>query len=120
MHRSHRRLGVAERLEALVAKATGRPRELKVRAVLVALLVLALDDRPLHLKAATRLLFCRLPPAGAAPARHNRRGYDQKGLLGPLPPSALPVPPGDLGGRPFGQVKNRVIPGQQLAGLQRG
>ena len=54
--------GVAERLEALVAKATGRPRQLKVRAVLVALFVLALDDRPLHLKAATRLLFCRFPP----------------------------------------------------------
>src|SRR5580658_4263658 len=54
--------GVAERLEALVAKRTGRPRGLKVRAVLVALLLLATDDRPLHLKAATKLLFCRLSP----------------------------------------------------------
>jgi hypothetical protein len=55
--------GVAERLEGLMAKTTGRPRELKVRSVLVALLVLAMDDRPLHLKAATRLLCCRLGPA---------------------------------------------------------
>lgn len=52
--------GVAERLEALLATATGRPRTLSVRALLVALFVLAIDDRPLHLSAATRLLFCTL------------------------------------------------------------
>jgi hypothetical protein len=53
--------GVAEELEALLARSTGRPRMLPVRALLVALLALAVDDRPLHLKAATRLLFCGLP-----------------------------------------------------------
>jgi hypothetical protein len=53
--------GVSERIEALLHKETGRPRTLKVRALLVALLLLAIDDRPLHLKAATRLLFSRLP-----------------------------------------------------------
>jgi hypothetical protein len=49
--------GVAERLEALIARRRGRKRELRVKALLVALFVLVLDDRPLHLKAATRLLF---------------------------------------------------------------
>jgi hypothetical protein len=34
---------------------------MKVRAILVALLLLAIDDRPLHLKAATKLMFWRLP-----------------------------------------------------------
>ena len=45
--------GVADEIEALLAKKTGRPRHLKVRAVLVALLLLAVDDRPLHLMAST-------------------------------------------------------------------
>lgn len=52
--------GVAEELEALIEKPTGRRRMLKVRALLVALLLLATDDRPLHLKAATKILFLRL------------------------------------------------------------
>jgi hypothetical protein len=52
--------GVAERLEEHLVRTTGRPRQLRVRCLLVALLVLALDDRPLHLKAATRLLFCQI------------------------------------------------------------
>ena len=34
--------------------------DLALRALLVALLHLAIDDRPLHLKAATRLLYCSL------------------------------------------------------------
>lgn len=49
---------VAERIEEHLVRSTGRPRLLEVRCLLVALLALALDDRPLHLKAATRLLFC--------------------------------------------------------------
>jgi len=49
---------VAERIEEHLVRSTGRPRLLGVRCLLVALLLLALDDRPLHLKAATRLLFC--------------------------------------------------------------
>jgi hypothetical protein len=38
----------------------GRPRHVSVNALLCALLLLATDDRPLHLSAATELLFCRL------------------------------------------------------------
>jgi hypothetical protein len=53
--------GVAQRFETLLVRRTGRRPVLPVNALLVALLVLALDDRPLHLKAATRLLFCGLP-----------------------------------------------------------
>jgi len=52
--------GVAARLEALLAKGTGRKRTLPLRSLLVALLLLALDDRALHLKAATKLLYCAL------------------------------------------------------------
>ena len=49
--------GVAPRLEALLAKRTGRKRTLPLRSLLVALFLLALDDRALHLKAATKLLY---------------------------------------------------------------
>jgi hypothetical protein len=55
------RSGKAPVIEAALAHATGRPRPLPVRAVLAALLCLALDDRPLFLTEATRLLFCELP-----------------------------------------------------------
>ncbi len=52
---------VATRLEALLVQPTGRPRTLPLRAVLVALVLLALDDRALHLKAATRTLYSLAP-----------------------------------------------------------
>jgi hypothetical protein len=52
---------VAEQLEGLLVRRTGRRRSLSVRALLVTLLLLAIDERPLHLSAATELLFCRLP-----------------------------------------------------------
>jgi len=55
------RSGKAPVIEAALAHRTGRPRPLPVRAVLTALLHLALDDRPLFLTEATRLLFCQLP-----------------------------------------------------------
>ena len=54
------RCGKAPVIEAALAHRTGRPRPLPVRAVLTALFCLALDDRPLFLDEATRLLFCRL------------------------------------------------------------
>lgn len=54
--------GVADELEALIKKRTGRRRHLTVRSLLVALLALAIDDRALHLKAATKLLSLGLPP----------------------------------------------------------
>ena len=57
------RSGKAPVIEAALAHRTGRPRPLPVRAVLTALLCLALDDRPLFLTDATRLLFCQLSPA---------------------------------------------------------
>ena len=54
------RSGKAPVIEAALAHRTGRPRPLPVRAVLTALLCLALDDRPLFLTEATRLLFCQI------------------------------------------------------------
>jgi hypothetical protein len=54
------RSGKAPVLEAALAHHTGRPRPLPVRAVLTALACLALDDRPLFLTEATRLLFQQL------------------------------------------------------------
>ena len=52
---------VAEYLESLLVRETGRRRSISVRALLVGLFLLAIDGRSLHLKAATTLLFCRLP-----------------------------------------------------------
>ena len=57
------RSGTAPVIEAALAHRTGRRRPLPIRAVLTALLCLALDDRPLFLTEATRLLFQRLSPA---------------------------------------------------------
>ena len=57
------RSGKAPVIEAALAKRTGRPRPLPVRAVLAALVCLALDDRPLFLTEATRLLFQHMSPA---------------------------------------------------------
>jgi hypothetical protein len=58
------RSGKAPVIEAALAHRTGRRRPLPVRAVLTALLCLALGERPLFLTEVTRLLFCQLPPAG--------------------------------------------------------
>jgi hypothetical protein len=55
------RSGKAPVIEAALARATGRPRPLPVRAVPAALACLALDDRPLFLTGATRLLFQQMP-----------------------------------------------------------
>jgi hypothetical protein len=57
------RSGMAPVIEAALAHTTGRPRPLPARAVLTALLCLALDDRPLFLTEATRLLFGQLSSA---------------------------------------------------------
>ena len=54
------RSGKAPVIEAALAHRTGRRRPLPARAVLTALLCLALDDRPLFLTDATRLLFQQL------------------------------------------------------------
>ena len=72
---------MANKIEALLASKTGRPRQMKVRAILVALLLLALDDRPLHIKAATKLLFCRLPGRWRAELGINGEATGRKAFL---------------------------------------
>jgi hypothetical protein len=60
------RTGQAPAIEAALARPTGRRRPLPVRAVLAALACLALEDRPLFITEATRLLFQQLSPASRA------------------------------------------------------
>jgi hypothetical protein len=98
------RSGKAPAIEAALAHRTGRPRPLPVRAVLAALLCLALDDRPLFLTEVTRLLFCQLPPAcrrllgvpgtatteRAFKAAYRRVRYCFHAILSIADPSALP------------------------------
>ena len=85
----------------------------------MALLLLAIDDRPLHLKAATKLLFWRLPAAWRARLGISGDASGQEGLLGPLPPGPLPVPPGALGHRPLAEPKDRVLAGKELAARRK-
>ena len=98
------RSGKAPVLEAALAHRTGRRRPLPARAVLTALLCLALDDRPLFLTDATRLLFCQLSPAsrrllgvpGIAPteraflAAYRRVRYCFGAICSVMDPSPLP------------------------------
>ena len=98
------RSGQAPLIEAALAHRTGRPRPLPVRAVLAALLCLALDDRPLFLTDATRLLFCQLPEASrttlgvtatattqrAFKAAYRRVRYCFHAIASAADPSALP------------------------------
>ncbi len=98
------RSGQAPVIEAALAHRTGRRRPLPVRAVLTALLCLALEDRPLFLTDATRLLFCQLPPASrrllgvpgtattgrAVKAAYRRVRYCFHAIVSVADPSALP------------------------------
>ena len=98
------RSGQAPIIEAALAHRTGRPRPLPVRAVLAALLCLALDDRPLFLTDATRLLFCQFPAASrglpgvpgtatterAFKAAYRRVRYCFHAIASAADPSALP------------------------------
>ena len=98
------RSGQAPVIEAALVHRTGRRRPLPVRAVLTALLCLALDDRPLFLTEATRLLFCQLRPAGrrllgvpgtatterAFQAACRRVRYCFHAIVSAVDPSALP------------------------------
>jgi hypothetical protein len=98
------RSGKAPVIEAALAHRTGRRRPLPVRAVLTALACLALDDRPLFLTEATRLLFCRLSPASrhllgvtgtaatqrAFLAAYRRVRYCYHAMLETMDPSPLP------------------------------
>ena len=98
------RSGKAPVIEAALAHRTGRPRPLPVRAVLTALLSLALDDRPLFLTEVTRLLFCQItrPPAGCSaspvPSPPSGRSWPptagsataSRAICSVMDPSALP------------------------------
>ena len=119
-------------IEAALAHATGRPRPLPVRAVLTALLCLALDDRPLFLTEATGLLFCELSGASAALlgvpgsaashraflAAYRRVRYCFHRICSVVDPSPLPknrrLAPGDLRAR----IK-KMLPGQAEAARNR-
>ena len=98
------RSGTAPVIEAALTHPTGRPRPLPARAVLAALLCLALCDRPLFLTDATRLLFCQLSDASRALlqvtgtatthraflAAYRRVRYCFHAILSVADPSALP------------------------------
>jgi hypothetical protein len=98
------RSGKAPVIEAALAHRTGRPRALPARAVLTALLCLALDDRPLFLTEAARLLFCQLSQASrtllgvggtattqqAFLAAYRRVRYCFGAICSVMDPSALP------------------------------
>ena len=98
------RSGKAPVIEAALAHRTGRRRPLPVRAVLAALVCLALDERPLFLTEATRLLFCQLSPASgrllgvpgtvsgerAFRAAYRRVRYCFGAVCSVMDPSALP------------------------------
>lgn len=100
------RSGVAEWLEEELRqrrRRPGRPRMLSVRALLGALLLLATDDRALHLTGVTEVLFCRLSDESRATlgvrgdahdarsfaARYRQVGYLFHALSAVLDPSGL-------------------------------
>ena len=99
------RSGKAPVIEAALAHRTGRPRPLPVRAVLTALLCLALDDRPLFLTEATRLLFCQLSRHLPPPARRHRHRHHRAGVPGRLPPGPLLLRRHLLGHGPLGAAE---------------
>jgi hypothetical protein len=126
------RSGKAPVIEAALARPTGRRRPLPVRAVLAALVCLALDDRPLFLTDATRLLFQQASGAsrallGVTGTAVGRRGflaayrrvrYCFHAILSVIDPSALPknrrLTPGQLAAR-----TRKMTPAQSEAARQR-
>ena len=126
------RSGTAPVIEAALAHATGRPRPLPARAVLTALLCLVLDDRPLFLTEATRLLFCELSKASrrllgvpgtvsgdrAFLAAYRRVRYCFRQICSVMDPSPLPknrrLTEQDLKAR-----TRKMIPGQAEAARDR-
>jgi hypothetical protein len=126
------RSGQAPVIEAALAHRTGRPRPLAARAVLTALLCLALDDRPLFLTDATRLLFCQLPPASrrllgvpgtvtterAFQAAYRRVRYCFGQILKVADPSPLPKNRRLTGGELRARTKP-MTPGQATAARDR-
>ena len=126
------RSGTAPVIEAALAHATGRPRPLPARAVLTALLCLALDDRPLFLTEATRLLFCELSKASRALlgvpgtvsgdraflAAYRRVRYCFGAICSVTDPSPLPKNR-RLTGQDLKARTRKMIPGQAEAARHR-
>jgi hypothetical protein len=126
------RSGKAPGIEAALVHPTGRRRPLPVRAVLAALVCLALDDRPLFLTDATRLLFQQASDAsrallgvpGTATTRraflaaYRRVRYCFHAILSVIDPSALPknrrLTPGQLAAK-----ARKITPAQAEAARQR-
>jgi hypothetical protein len=126
------RSGKAPVIEAALAKTTGRPRPLPVRAVLTALACLAISDRPLFLTEATRLLFCQLSDASRALlgitgtatthraflAAYRRVRYCFHAILSTADPSPLPknrrLAPGQLAAK-----ARKLTPGEAEAARGR-
>ncbi|MGH3732186.1 MAG: hypothetical protein ACRDVC_02220 [Acidimicrobiales bacterium] len=84
------RSGVAEWLEEELRarhQRPGRPRQLSARALLVALLLLASDDRPLHLTGVTEVLFSRVSACAQRSLGVVGNVNDQRSFLA-LPPGA--------------------------------
>ncbi len=126
------RSGKAPEIEAALAKTTGRPRPLPVRAVLTALACLVLDDRPPFLTSATRLLFQQISASsrallGVPGTASGRRGflaayrrlrYCFRAILSVMDPSGLPknrrLAEQDLTAR-----TKRMAPGQAQAARAR-
>jgi hypothetical protein len=126
------RSGKAPVIEAALAHTTGRPRPLPVRAVLTALLCLALDDRALFLTDATRLLFQQISAASRAMlgvpgtaagrrgflAAYRRLRYCFHAILSVMDPSPLPknrrLTEADLQAR-----TQKMTPGQAQAARAR-
>jgi hypothetical protein len=99
------RSGKAPVIEAALARPTGRRRPLPVRAVLAALVCLALEDRPLFITEATRVLSGQPSPASRAlpgvpggpvatrrafPAAYRRARYCFRAICPVMDPSPLP------------------------------
>jgi hypothetical protein len=127
------RSGKAPVIEAALAHATGRPRPLPVRAVLTALLCLALDDRPLFLTEATGLLSCELSmasrrllgvPGGTVSgeraflAAYRRVRYCFRRICDVADPSPLPKNR-RLTGQDLKARSRKMIPGQAEAARHR-
>ena len=111
------RSGTAPVIEAALASRTGRPRPLPVRAVLTALLCLALDDRPLFFTEATRLLFQHMSqPYLRAAARASRAPSAATGPSGPpTGGSATASAPSARSWTPRPLPKNRRLSEEDLA-----
>jgi len=126
------RSGTAPVIEAALAHATGRPRPLPARAVLTALLCLVLDDRPLFLTEATRLLSCELSKTSrrllgvpgtvsgdrAFLAACRRVRYCFRQICSVMDPSPLPKNR-RLTGQDLKARTRKMIPGQPEAARHR-